>query len=537
MQTRKLLALAMAMGLSTQLYATDTFDMGKVQVLGKDAQTDKIDPSRQKLTFDMGDRTAPMPELVPETGPLEFRPMTEKHLLDNFHRENKDELSIAAGIGTRGANEIIVNGRGTKEGYIGDLTIRREARDGFSSSVDTSKTALEASVSSTGEGSYALTAGGEYSVEEYAQRGLKTIPSPDAGIENHVSRIKLTGNSTLEDGAFFTGHMAVDSVSRDIRNPAVSFSEEQTTFSISAGASYLKKMTDKFKGRAAIDLKKDKFTVTSGTDRDFTKTVLDLGGVYEASAKTTANFGLKRMSLMSRDTTAPYASLDYRFSEPWQLLLAYEEDLGNDSLEKIFMPSRYVAADDINASHLKTAKGSVNYRTNKGDTLGFDVFKQTENDAIEYLDFHNPGKSLLESKLNFVNEARRSGASVRGSFKIEDNFCITLKGTAQTAENNATGRRLSYEPKRLLDVGFNYTEGKVMIDFTRRAEFDREAHTPNATYGADDYSRSDLAVRYKLNDRFSTYLKIKDLYDEAKKIRYDVPEEGRVTLAGLEAHF
>ena len=537
MQTRKLIALAMAMGLSTQLYATDTFDMGKVQVLGKDAQTDKIDPARHKLTFDMGERSAPMPELVPEAGPLEFRPMTEKQVLDNFHRESKDELSVAAGLGTHGANEIIVNGRGTKEGYVGDLTIRRESRDGFLSSVDTSKTALEASVSSTGEGSYALTAGGEYSAEKYAQRGLKAVPSPDAGIENRVSRINLNGNSTLEDGAFFTGEVSVDSVARDIKNPAVSFSEEQTTFSISAGASYLRKMADKFKGRAAIDLKKDKFTVTSGSDRDFTKTVLELGGVYEASAKATANFGLKRMSLMSKDATAPYVSLDYRFNKPWQLLLAYEEDLGNDSLEKIFMPSRYVAASDIRASHVKTAKGSVNYRTNKGDTIGFDLFKQTEDDAIEYLDFHNPGKRLLESQLNFVNEARRSGVSVRGTFKIENNFRISLKGTAQTTENNATGRRLSYEPKRLLDVGFNYTEGKVMIDFTRRAEFDREAHTPTATFGVDDYSRSDLAVRYKLNDRFSTYLKIKDLYDEAKQIRYDVSEEGRVTLAGLEAHF
>ena len=537
MQTRKLITLAMVLGLSTQLHAADTFDMGKVQVVGKDAQTEKIDPARQQITFEMGERSAPMPELVPDVGPLEFRPMTEKQLLNNFHRENKDELSVAAGIGTRGSNEIIVNGRGSKEGYIGDVTIRRESRDGFRSSVDTSKTGLEANVSSTGEGSYSMTAGGEYSVEEYAQRGLTTIPSPDAGIENNVSRINVTGNSTLEDGSFFKGNVDIDSMSRDIRNPAVSFSEEQTTFSISAGASYLKKLTDKFKGRAALDLKKDKFTVTAGSDRDFTKTVLDLGGVYEASAKATANFGLKRMSLMSKDEIAPYASLDYRFSKPWQLLLAYDVDLGNDSLEKIFMPSRYVAASDIMASHLKTTTGSLNYRTNKGDTLGVDLFSQTEEDAIEYLDFHNPGKRMLESQLNFVNEAKRSGVSLRGSFKIEDNFRISLKGTAQTTENNVTGQRLSYEPKRLLDVGFNYTEGKFMVDFTRRAEFDRLAHTPTATFSADDYSRSDLAVRYKLSERFSTYLKIKDLYDEASQIRYDVPEEGRVTLAGLEAHF
>lgn len=537
MQTRKLIALAIAMGMSTQLCASDTFDMGKVQVVGKDAQSEKIDPTRLQMNLDMGDRNQPMPELVPETGPLEFRPMTEKQLLDNFHRENKDELSVAAGLGTRGANELIINGRGSREGYVGDITIRRERRDGYRSSVDTSKTGLDAKVSSTGEGSYNLTVGGEYLIEEFAQRGMNSIPSPDAGIEDRSSRINLSGNSTLEDGSFFTGKFAIDSLSRDVKNPLVSFSEEQTVFSVSAGASYLRRLADKFKGRAALDIIKDKFTVSGGKDRDFTKTVLDLGGIYEVSEKASANFGLKRMSLMSKDQASPYASLDYRFSEPWQLLLSYDEDLGNDSLERIFLPGRYVAASDLTASHLKTMRGALNYRTGKGDTIGFEVFKQTEEDAIEYLDFHNPGKRMLESQLNFVDEAKRSGVSLGGSFKIEDNFRISLKGTAQSTENNETGQRLSYEPKRLLDVGFNYSEGKLMIDFTRRAEFDRKAHTPTATFDADDYSRSDLAVRYKLNDRFSTYLKIKDLYDEASKIRYDVSEEGRVTLAGIEAHF
>ena len=54
---------------------------------------------------------------------------------------------------------------------------------------------------------------------------------------------------------------------------------------------------------------------------------------------------------------------------------------------------------------------------------------------------------------------------------------------------------------------------------------------------ASDYSRSDLAVRYKINDKFTGYLKIRDLYDEAKKIRKDVSEEGRLTMAGVEMHF
>ncbi len=537
MQTKTVILLAIALGMGSTLSAADTFDMGKVQVLGKDAQSEKIDPSKQKINFTMGERATPMPELVPEVDQVEFRPMTEKQVFENFHREDKDELSVSAGMGTRGSSELIINGKGTKEGYTGEVVIMREARDGFQSYVDTRKTGLEANVSSTGEGSYSLTAAGEYSNEKYAQRGTKAIATPDAGIENGVSRISLNGNSTLEDGAFFTGHIGVDSVARDITNSAVSFNEEQTAFSFGAGAAYQKKMADKFTGRAALDIKSDKLTVSSSDDRKLTKSVVDLGGEYNISEKSDAKFGLKRVSLMSENVTAPYASLDYRFNKPMQLILSYDEDLGNDSIEKIFMPSRYVVSNALKASRTKTMKGSLNYRTNKGDTLGVELFSQDESDAIEYLDSYDPGKAMLTSTLNFVNDATRKGTTIKGAFKIEDNFKINIKTTFQDPENNTSGRKLSYEPRRILDVGFNYTEGKFMVDFSRRAEFDRAAHTPAASFGADDYSRSDLALRYKLNDRFSTYLKVKDLYDEAKQIRYNVPEEGRVSLAGIEAHF
>jgi hypothetical protein len=356
-------------------------------------------------------------------------------------------------------------------------------------------------------------------------------------METDASRIWVNGNSTLEDGAFFKGYAAIDSLSRDIKNSALNFGEEQTVFSFSAGAGYLKKMGEKIKGRAELDLRSDKFTVSAGNDRELTKSVLLLGADYEISPKADAKFGFKRMSLMEKDATSPFAKLDYRLSEPWQLVLSYDEDLGNDSLERIFMPGRYVVANALEASRIKTLNGSVNYRTTRGDTFGIDLFSQKEEDAIEYTDTFDPGKSMLTSTFRFVNDASRKGMALRGNFKIENNFKINVKGTMQNPENENTGRRLSYEPKRILDVGLNYTEGKVMIDFSRRAEFDRSAHTNTGIFDADDYSRSDLAVRYRLNDRFSTYLKIKDLYDEAQSLRYDVPEEGRVSLAGIEAHF
>ncbi|GAB4276353.1 MAG: hypothetical protein Kow0029_18230 [Candidatus Rifleibacteriota bacterium] len=537
MQTKKILAFTIALGLSTNLYASNDFDMGKVQIVGKDAQEEKIDPAKNSLSMDIGERSYPMPELIPETGPQEFKPMTEKQILNNFHRESKEEISVSAGLGTRGSNELIINGKGERAGYIGDIIIRRETRDGYKSFYDTRHSGLKAVVTSTGEGSYILSGAGEYSVSKQAQRGTKTIPTPDAGFEDSVSRISLVGNSTLEDGAFFKGHASIDSISRNITNSKVAFNEDQTVFSLKAGASYNKKLTDKFRGVAAVDLKSDKFTVSNGKDRKLTKTVLDLGGDYEVSEKANLKFGFKAMSLMEKDRTSPYASIDYRWAKPWQAYLAYDEDLCNDSLEQIFMPSRYVVANALKASRTRTWKGGVNYKTNRGDTLGVEFFSQREADAIEYLDAYDPGKAMLTSTFRFVNDVRRRGTTLRGTFKLEKHFKFKISTTYQTPEDDATGRRISYEPEKILDVGLNYTEGKFMIDFTRRAEFNRTAHTTTASFGADDYSRADLAVRYKMNQRFSAYLKIKDLYDEASEIRYNVPEEGRVTLAGIEAHF
>ncbi len=45
-------------------------------------------------------------------------------------------------MGTRGSSELIINGKGTKEGYTGDIVIKRESSDGYRSFVDTSKTGL-----------------------------------------------------------------------------------------------------------------------------------------------------------------------------------------------------------------------------------------------------------------------------------------------------------------------------------------------------------------------------------------------------------
>jgi hypothetical protein len=537
MHKLKIVAFAIVLSCSSTLFAADAYDMGKIQVVGQDAQQEKITPDINDLEIDMGERTSPMPDLIPEEIQMEKRPLVEKKIASNIHKENKEEISVALGIGNRGADEIILNGKGVRNGYTGDIAISRMTKDGYKSFYDEEKSGVSGRVTSTGEGSYMLSVNGEYGSNSFAQRGTRLVPTPNAGIEDSGGRIGVTGHSTLEDGSFFKANANITSLGREVKNSSISFSEEDSLFSFSAGASYLKSFSPTFKGRAAISMVSDKYTTTNAQDRELTKSVVDLSGDYDLSGKTNAKFGIKSMSLMSSDKMSPYVKLDHRFAQPWQLVLSYDEDLGNDSMEKIFMPSRYVVNSALKASHLKKMAASLNYRTKKGDTLGIDIFSEKESNYLETLDLYDPGKAMLTSTFRFLNEAKRKGTSLRGSFKIEDHFKISLKSTYQSPEDTSTGRKLSYEPKRTLDVGFNYTEGKVMVDFTRRAEFDRTAYTPTNSFGADDYSRSDLLVRYKLNKTYNAYLKVKDLYDEAKDLRYNVPEEGRLTVAGVEAHF
>ena len=537
MKKKQLLTLAIAMALTSNVLTADTFDMGKVQVVGKDAQEEKIDQVKNELNLSMGDKFNPMPEIIPDSNQDAIKPLTEKKIIQNIHKENKEEISVSLGLGNSGANEIIIDGKGEKNGYTGDIRISRQAKDGYKSSVEDKKGLIAGTVSSVGEGSYNLTFSGEYGYETFGQRGTNILPTPNVKIEDSGIRFGVNGHSTLEDGAFFTGFAKIDSLSRDTTNSRVNFNQEDSVFSFNTGASYLKSLTPKFKGKAAVQIKSDEYTSTGNPDRDFTKSALELGGDYELSNKAVANFGFKSINLMSKNSISPFFKLDYRWSKPWQAIVSYNEDLGNDSMEEIFMPARYVSDNPIKASHKKRLQGTVNYKTRKGHTLGVDVFSEKEEDAIEYLDFYDPGKAMLTSTFRFVPDAKRKGTTLRGAFKIEDNFKLKIKTTYQTPEDNATGRRLSYEPKRILDVGFNYTEGKFMMDFSRRAEFDRTAHSTTASMGAEDYSRSDLIVRYKINKTYNAYLKIKDLYDEAKQLRYDVPEEGRLSVAGIEAHF
>lgn len=535
MQFKTVLALS-AVFLTSVSVNAETFDMGKIEVLGRDAQTQKIDPTRQRINFEMGERFTPMPQLVPEVTERRYEPMTEKQILQNIHKENRDSVSLALGAGNRGAREMTLNAQGTAGGYQGDFLFRRETRDGYRTSVDSRRSVIEGGINNASYQGYVLTGRGKYFTDKFGMPGQRTIPTPAAGIEDSGQRIGVRGHSTLDDGAYMSGQVTIDSISRDIKNPGV-YSTEQSLLAFSGRLNYLKPISSGMSGIGRIQVGSEKIDYSAGNNRSFSSAVFDLGVDYEFSSRTNAEFGLRYMNMKNVSDLGPFAEVNHRLSDPLRLSLSYDERLGNNSLETLYMPSRYVVTDDFRASKIKTIKSSVDYRTVRGDNIGAELFVQKEVDGIEYLDDYDPAKQLFTSRINQLSEIRRRGTAIRGDFQLEDNFRINIKKTFQKTEDNVTSRRISYEPRRILDVGFNYTENRLMIDFTRRAEFSRVAHTPVNSFDADDYARSDIVAKYKFNDRYRAYLKIEDLYDKRRELRYDVPEQGRVSILGVEAHF
>ncbi len=531
-----LLAIALAAAPFPGWAAKNAYDMGQVQVVGKDAQSGDLAREPAEVELEMGEKSMPLPEIFPEAPSRETRTLEEKPFVVD-QRPRQDEVSVFFGAGTRGSTEFRGQAKGSYQGYVGEATVLREARDGYRSHIDDRHTVLAGKVSTSGEGSYQLTLSGALGTDEFAQRGPRRTPSPFAGIEDETRGFAVKGNSTLSDGAFFSAYARVESVNRTTTNRFVGFQEDADLLSTSVGAEYRRNLKPTVTGRLGLDLQRDNYEISGGPSQRFTKRTASALADIELAKTTFLTAGVRDISLMEDSRFSPLVRLDHRWGKPWQFILSYEEDLGNDSLRQVYLPRRYVAFNPLRASHVRRTAGRVNYRAANGTLLGAELFRVREDEAIEYLDRWDVGRNLLTSTFRFASEARRAGLRLSGTFKLDKNFDLNAAATFQNPKDDRTGARLSYEAKRLLDIGLTYNEGAFHVDFTRHAASDRIAYIPAVQVDPGDYSRADLVFRYDFKKHLKAYVKIRDLYDEAKSLRYDVPEEGRVTLAGLEATF
>ncbi len=519
----------------TNAVAKDTYDLGKVQVVGQDAQTNGMNHDQDMITQEMGERSELTPE-IPLSEEKEAEKPVQAPAVQETAKKRTGSFSMGVAKGSRNAYEIYGKGHGYRNGYIGSLSVGRSSRDGYRSRRSEDRSWGELSLHGN-EGSYDLDIAGSLGSDKFAQRGTRTNPTPDAAIDDASRRLTMKGSSTLPDGAYMQGELAVDSVTRTTTHRPAGLNEEASLSSGRIGAEYATKLSDAVLGKVGADMRYESYGLQGGPEKDFTKRNVRLSAQHRFERGSSIELGLKGLGMLNRSRTAPMFRLDYRMKEPWQLILAYDEDLGNDSLEKIFLKRHYTAFSDIRASLLKRTSAKLNYRSPEQFHLGIEFFQEREDQGIECVDAQDVGRNLLTSQIRFADDAKRRGMKVTGSVKLDEHFILKAGATFQNPEDTATGRQLSYEAKRLLDVELAYEHKALKFNINRKAEYDRVAYVPTNRVGLEDYSRTDLECRYQFDKHFSAFVRVQDLYDEAQELRYNVPEEGRFSLFGIESQF
>ena len=261
MHYKKLIALALACGIGATVYAADTYDMGNVQVVGKDDQSEKIVQSTNDLAFGMTDKSIPLPDLTPEIETLEYQPMTEKPAVSNIlYQKNIHEFSAALGMGNRDSSEMYVNGKTQSDKYNTDILILRQSKDGFKSTVDSKRTGLKARITTTDDDTNIVSGGVEILDAQNALRGTeRTIGNgldANAKLENDHKRVWVNSDTTLENGAFVKGYVTIDALGRDVSNN-VGFRDEQDVRAYRIGGTYKNRIDDKTTANASIDVRKE----------------------------------------------------------------------------------------------------------------------------------------------------------------------------------------------------------------------------------------------------------------------------------------
>lgn len=535
--TLALVAISLLLNCSTtRLDAKETWDLGNVQVVGADAQTTPMTPDAEEISLQMGEKKDSMPVIPVDAMavPVKAKPRavtaSEAPVLSRF--------GLGYSRGSRDWEEFHLSALGSMNGYQGSLEVGKDHRNGFKSFVDEDHSLASAKIKYAGvdEESFEMEAAGNLRWDRYSQRGTRAIPTPDAGIEDVGRSLTVGGCSTLPDGGWFNASATIENISRNVANSLITFSEDSTGVSTRVSGEYKTLLRPKVTGKANLGIRRDSCAIERGPEQSSTKRTLGAGAELELNEKTFFELGFKHQGLMDKTRTSPNFRLDHRPSSNWQFVLAWEEDLVNDRLTDYFFAPNYVTYANLNASLKKRQSGRANFRSGDGWNIGCELFLEKEDNALEYFDRYDAGKGMLVYDLGMANDARRTGVLIDGQAKLDDNFTFEVRTIWQDPKDRASGRRLSYEAKRSMDVALKYSSGPLEMAVSRLARYDRRTYLP-AEVDPGDYSRADLSCRYSFQKNLKGYVHVKDLYDEAKRERNNVLEEGRITRAGVEFDF
>ncbi|MBF0544939.1 MAG: TonB-dependent receptor [Candidatus Riflebacteria bacterium] len=515
----------------------DPYDLGKVQILGKDAQSREITPELPEIPLEIGDKKEPLPEIASETLNL-IPPIGKVEPLPNVTpaQSKAKNLKLDYARGTRGWEKTEFSAQGVQSGYTANFDIFREFRDAYKTTIRTQKSVFEGSLKFSEQENHDLEGTVSVSKNQFGLRGTNAILTPKIGIKDDGTSIKLKGQSTLSDGALLTCNGDFSQISRNTGNNGLSFNEDSNLSSSRFDAEYKFSVNSQSTAKATLNLFKDDYSIENGSRLGLTKRMFAFSGEFELQERAYLEFGLKSSNLMDRERTSPVVKLDLRSNSPWQAIFSYDENLGNDDLKKLFMPEYHVSIAPLKASLKKDFNFRLNYQAQEGLHLGGEIFRDKEEDGVELNDQYLTKQKVWTQNVSTVPKVVRNGFSLYGQADLDDNLKLKIKSTIQDPTNESVGRQLAYEPKRMLEVSAEYKAEKFEMEFVRNAKFDLKTYFPGSTENWD-YSRSDISCKYHFNTNLTMYLSIQDLYNESKSLRYNVPEEGRLSLAGLDMNF
>ncbi|MBF0406336.1 MAG: hypothetical protein HQM10_03200 [Candidatus Riflebacteria bacterium] len=523
---------------SEACWGKETYDLGKVHVVGKDSQRKEISPEIQEISLDMGDRRMPLPEISSDTlyaDTIESIPVNEAEKKEISKPKN---LKLKYYRGSRGWEKAAFSAQGVQDGYTLGAGVFREKRDAFLTETNFFDKKFNGLLKFSGEDNHELSGAIEVGEKSFGLPGTRGIPTPKMRMENDSTIINLKAQSTLSDGAFLTCGAKFEKLTRNTSNygkSALTFNEDSTFDSNRFDAEYKFASGYQSTAKAVLNLIKDNIAIDT-VNQGLSKRMFAFTGEFDLNQRAYLEFGLKGSALLGREHTSPLVKLDVRSDSPWQAVLSYDEDLGNDSMKKMFMPDYHVSLSPVQASLKKMFSFRLNYQAEEGMHLGAEIFRDREEDAVEFNDSYMTKKKIWTQTVGTVPRVTRKGLSLFGEAKLDDNLKFKVKSTLQDPKNETVGRQLAYEPSRILETSVEYKTSKFELQFVRNAKYDLKTYylTGNENW---DFSRADITARYQFNPNLSGYINILDLYDEAKNLRFDVPEEGRLSMVGLEMDF
>ena len=223
-------------------------------------------------------------------------------------------------------------------------------------------------------------------------------------------------------------------------------------------------------------------------------------------------------------------------------------------IRELFIQKPTPAGMQLGAQTVDARFGKTAYDLKAEKTLSYEIGLSGKNNSLSYslVAFHNTIQDKIQkvqrtggqagSYYTFenLNDAQTQGAELTVAYAINDSINAKLFWTELDTENKDTGKKLQFNPNRVISLGFNVglTDSLNMsINATHTGEQYYADKTPTGVveHTTDAYTLTNLTVDYTL-DKFNIYGGINNLADTKvdKRLGSNI---GQYYFAGLKVNF